>query len=82
MTLDEVLAKHGIVRYKELFKAVAKDYATECCKATLEKAKDRTLVRRVNVNGSVFSANQIGTECGHFEIDKESITLPENIVLL
>jgi hypothetical protein len=73
------------IHFSDYTNEIAKRYATECCKATLEKAADKAKLSDnldpVKDAGAARMALALVRQKVLF-IDKESITSPENIVLL
>lgn len=68
-------------------KNVSEKYATECIKASFEKSSENALVRKDfnNLNNNDGLSQQrfiIDDSVQFYEVDKKSITNPENIVLL
>lgn len=86
----DFLGRTGFRTWQEIRDEMKKDielYATECCKATLEKAKDKASMSLFDYVGTSFKKHDEGNRYSindgtYIEIDKESITSPENIVLL
>lgn len=89
--LEEILQKHEdqkefhfheIDKLTIIYPAV-REYVEECVKASLEKASEKA---KMNYHDGHFKTNtpkdyvQIGSD--NVQINKESITNPENIVLL
>lgn len=69
MTWDQVTMDRSL--FDSAVDEIAKRYALECCKASLEKAASAA---KVTINGQ--------PAWGGYIADHESITNPENIVLL
>lgn len=69
---------------------IAKRYAKECCEASLEKASEKSVLRITRLDKSFRnSKSRIDTNQGLWgtynettTVDKESITNPENIIIL
>lgn len=68
------------IAYKPLISCLTneaiKQYVTECCQKTLEEASNNLKMIDLNKNSKIPSIN----EC--WVVDKDSITNPDNIVLL
>lgn len=60
---------------KAIFLNMMREYAEECVKASLEKASENATVKSMEM----FGGNFLGSPK---VVDKESITSPENIILL
>lgn len=68
---------------------VCKIYAEECCKATLKEVSKKAVLRIISSNSDRNHKERVDTINGLWgtynektTVDKESITNPENIVLL
>lgn len=66
---------------KMMFLNMMKEYGRECSQASLEKASENGLVKH-SFLGNSETSKAIGDGNQVFTVDKESITNPENIVLL
>lgn len=88
MTLEdiqnEVAEKHGygswdriylVAHTNALWPEVCKRYATECVKASLEKASENASVNSSYVAGQCMDSDD-------YTVDKTSITSEQNIILL
>lgn len=86
--LDEILDNHiegGAGAWKNLYDDI-EIYAKECVIASLDNAANKaTLLIELKSGSGKFRKGQlayIADDHDHFEVDKQSITAQENIILL